>query len=81
MAKKKGTGIEKPLDLSEDMADFMGKDKASRAEITKKIWAHIKKHELNEGRTIHPDEVLEPILGSRSITMFDIAKKISAHVE
>lgn len=78
---KKGSGILKKLTLSDDMAEFMGKSSASRAEIFKKIWAHIKKNDLNEGRTINPDETLEPILGSRSISMFEIAKKISAHVE
>lgn len=77
------SGLNKPCDLSEDMADFMGKDSASRAEITKKIWVHVKKHKLqdpDDKRTIIPDDTLEPILGKRPITMFKIGSKISEHI-
>lgn len=80
MAKAKGKGILKEQELSEELAEFMGKDYASRADCTKKIWAYIKKHDLNEGRDIYPDDELSPILGSKKITMFDIAKKLSNHI-
>ncbi len=82
MAKKKG-GLDIQLELSEDMSDFMGRKKASRAEITKAIWDHIKKYELQNDsnrRMIDPDDTLEPILGAKSISMFKIATKISEHV-
>ena len=82
MAKKKG-GLDIKLNLSEDMADFMGRDRASRAEITKKIWDHIKKNDLQSPenrRNIEPDDTLEPILGAKTISMFKIATKISEHV-
>lgn len=81
MAKR--GGLNKQYELSEDMADFMGKNTASRMEITKKIWAHIKKNGLQDEdnrRDIVPDDTLEPILGSKKISMFDIATKISEHV-
>lgn len=79
----KGKGLNKPMNLSEDLADFIGKDRASRAEITKKLWDYIKKNDLQDEkdrRTIVPDDVLAPILGSRPISMFKVATKISAHV-
>jgi upstream activation factor subunit UAF30 len=76
----KASGITKKLPLSNEMAEFMGKDTASRGEIVKEIWKYIKKEGLNEGRIIHPDDVLEPILGSKSIDMFKMAGKISEHV-
>lgn len=79
----KGKGLQKPMQLSDEMADFMGKDKASRADITKKIWAHIKKNDLQDSkdrRTIIPDDVLEPILGRKPISMLKIATKVSEHV-
>lgn len=84
MAKKKASGLDKKVELSEDLSDFMGKSSASRAQITKKIWEHIKKEDLqdpDDKRTILPDDVLEPILGSKPISMFKIATKISEHVE
>lgn len=65
------------------MAEFMGKNTASRAEITKKIWAHVKRHKLqdpDDKRTVIPDDVLEPILGSKPVSMFKIATKVSEHV-
>lgn len=80
---KKASGLSRPLELSEELADFMGKDQASRAQIMKSIWVHIKKHDLQDPsnkRNILPDDVLEPILGSKKLSMFDIAKKISDHV-
>lgn len=79
----RGSGLNKPLELSEDLADFMGKSKATRAQITKKIWDHIKKHKLqdpDDKRTIIPDDTLEPILGARPIGMFKMPGKISEHV-
>lgn len=83
MAAKKGKGLSKLMDLSDEMAGFMGKDRASRADITKKIWDYIKKHDLqdeNDRRTIIPDDVLAEILGPRPISMFKIATKVSDHV-
>jgi len=82
MAKKK-SGLDIQLDLSEDMAEFMGKDRASRSQITKAIWDHIKKNDLQSAsnrRNIEPDDALAPILGTKTISMFKIATKISEHV-
>lgn len=79
----KGKGLNKPMALSEELADFMGKDVASRADITKKPWVYIKKHELqdpNDKRTVIPDDTLSSILGNRPISMFKIATKVSEHV-
>ena len=86
MAKKaanKNSGIMKKYVLSDEMADFMGKSEASRAEIVKKIWQVIKKTDgAQDGRTVYPQESeeLSSILGSRSLTMFQIAGKISPHL-
>ena len=78
---KRGNALNVKKELSEELADFMGSARASRPEITKKLWAYIKKHpDTQEGRTIHPDEVLEPILGSKSLDMFQMGKKISQHI-
>lgn len=80
---KKATGLNKKLDLSDDLAEFMGTERASRAEITSAIWDHIKANGLqdeDDGRIIHPDEDLEPILGSKSINMMKIASAVSKHI-
>lgn len=80
---KKASGITKQLNLSDELADFMGKDMASRAQIMKALWAYIKKEDLQDPkdrRSVLPDDVLEPILGGSKISMFKIAGKISDHI-
>merc|ERR1719281_2102056 len=64
--KKKGVGIFAPKKLSDALAAVCGVKTASRTEVTKKIWAYIKKNGLNTGRTIKPDSKLKAIfpLGS-----------------
>lgn len=78
----KGSALTKKLELDDVLAEFMGKDTASRAEVTKAVWAHIKKYDLqdeDDRRIIHPDEDLEELLGSRPINMMKMTAKISKH--
>ena len=42
----KGNGLTKPLKLSNDLAAIVGKEKASRAECVKLLWAYLKDKEL-----------------------------------
>ena len=42
----KGGGFTKPLKLSDDLAAIVGKEKASRAECVKLLWAYLKDKEL-----------------------------------
>ena len=42
----KGGGFTKPLKLSNDLAAIVGKEKASRAECVKLLWAYLKDKEL-----------------------------------
>merc|ERR1712230_329619 len=56
--KKKGVGIFAPKVLSPALATICGGKKMARTEVTKKIWAYIKKNSLNQGRTIKPDSTL-----------------------
>jgi chromatin remodeling complex protein RSC6 len=79
---KRGSALTKKLSISDELADFMGKSTASRAEVTKAIWAHIKKYELqdeDDKRTIIPDEALEPILGKKPINMMKMTGVVSKH--
>merc|ERR1711937_607616 len=59
--KKKGVGIFAPKVLSPALATICGGKKMARTEVTKKIWAYIKKNSLNQGRTIKPDSTLKAI--------------------
>ena len=45
-AKKKNSAFMKPMQPSEQLAKIVGAEPLPRSEVTKKIWAHIKKHKL-----------------------------------
>jgi upstream activation factor subunit UAF30 len=54
----------KPMQPSEHLAKIVGKEPLPRSEVTKKIWAHIKKHKLQNPqskREILADDKLQPI--------------------
>ena len=68
--KKAGKGIFAPKSLSESLASICGKKTMPRTEVTKAIWAYIKKNKLSEGRIIKPDAALKKIFPVASLDMF-----------
>merc|ERR1719218_52122 len=78
--KKAGKGIFAPKVLSADMAAICGAKKLPRTEVTKKIWAYIKKSGLNKGRIITPDATLKKIFPVSSIDMLKMAGYVSKHL-
>lgn len=72
-----------PMKVSEELAAVVGKGPMPRTEVTKKLWAYIKSHRLQDPknkRNINPDDKLGKILGARPINMFDMTKKVSKHL-
>merc|ERR1719506_390016 len=67
--KKAGKGIFAPKQLSDALAAICGAKKLARTEVTKKIWVYIKKHGLNNGRTIKPDAALKAVMPVASLDM------------
>lgn len=85
MAKRKpNSAFMQPLDLSAELAAVVGKGPMPRTEVTKKLWAYIKKHKLQDEdnkRNIKPDEKLAKVFGSkRTVDMFKMVKLVSKHV-
>ncbi|PCI76052.1 hypothetical protein COB21_04905 [Candidatus Aerophobetes bacterium] len=85
MAKKKeASKFMKPMTLSPELAEVIGKGPMPRTEVTKKLWAYIKKHKLqvpDNMRFIQPDEKLTKVFGGKkAINMFDMTKKVSKHL-
>ena len=78
--KKKGVGIFAPKTLSSSLASICGKSKMPRTEVTKAIWAYIKKNSLNNGRTIKPDATLKAIFPVASLDMLKMASYVSKHL-
>merc|ERR1711869_62956 len=78
--KKKGVGIFAPKKHSDALAAVCGVKTAPRTEVTKKIWAYIKKNGLNTGRTIKPDSKLKAIFPLASLDMLKMPGFISKHL-
>merc|ERR1712159_434311 len=79
--KKKGVGIFAPKSLSAELAAICGGKTMPRTEVTKKIWAYIKKNKLSSGRTITPDASLGKVFPKKSFSMFEMAKMVSSHLK
>ena len=77
---KRSTALSRPVPYSGPLAKFMGKSSGPRTDVVKKIWAHIKRKNLqdpNNRRMIRPDATLAPIIGSRPIHMMSMTKAYS----
>jgi upstream activation factor subunit UAF30 len=78
-------GLQKAVRPSAALAAIVGQEPLPRTEITKKLWAYIKAHGLQDARNkrqINADATLEPIFGGKpSVSMFELAKLVSQHVQ
>ena len=85
MAKKAANSkFMKPMKISAELAEVVGKGPMPRTEVTKKLWAYIKKHKRQDPdnmRNIVPDEKLLKVFGGKkAINMFDMTKKVNKHL-
>ena len=86
MAKKTAANSKfmKPMKISDDLAEVIGKGPMPRTEVTKKLWAYIKKHKRQDPdnkRNIIPDEKLSKVFGGKkTINMFEMTKLVSKHL-
>jgi chromatin remodeling complex protein RSC6 len=81
---KTNSGFMKPMQPSEDLAKIVGSQPLPRSEVTKKIWAHIKKNKLqnpSNKREILADEKLQPIFGGKKLDMFQMTKAVNKHLK
>lgn len=82
---KKNSAFMKPVQVSDALAEIVGKGPMPRTEVTKKLWDYIKKHKLqnpNKKREIVPDPKLAKVLGSSSpIDMFQMTSKVAKNLK
>ncbi len=75
----------KPMTPSAQLGAIIGANPLPRTEVTKKLWAYIKKNGLQDAknrRQINADEKLLPVFGGKkSVSMFDMTKLISKHLK
>ena len=85
MVRTANPALMKPLDLSPELEEVVGKGPMSRGQVVKEIWVYIKKHDLQNPankRNILADEKLKPIFGGKSeVTMFEMTKLASGHMK
>lgn len=85
-AKKKRTpnpAFMKPMNISAALAAIVGSKPIPRTEVTKKLWAYIKKNKLQDAvnkRMINADEKLRAVLGKLKVSMFEMTKLVSKHL-
>lgn len=91
-AAAKKTGVRKPnaafmkaMQPDAELSAVVGNKPMPRTEITKKLWAYIKKNDLQdpkERRMINADENLLPVFGGKKqVSMFDMTKMVNKHLK
>ena len=82
--RKPNAAFMKPMKISAELGAVIGNNPMPRTEVTKKIWAYIKKHDLQDAknrRNINADDKLKPIFGSKKqVSMFEMTKLVSKHL-
>lgn len=79
----KNNALNKPVNLSPELENVIGKGPMTRAEVTSKVWDYIKANDLqdsNDRRMINPDEKLGAVIGNEQISMFKMTAAVSKHL-
>jgi upstream activation factor subunit UAF30 len=74
----------RPVTPDTALSAVVGSSPLPRTELTKKLWAYIKRNGLQDAknrRAINADDKLRPVFGGKSqVTMFDMTKMVNKHV-
>jgi chromatin remodeling complex protein RSC6 len=74
-----------PVTPSGSLAEVVGSKPIPRTEVTKRLWAYIKKNGLQDAknrRMIKADAALKPVFGGKSsVNMFEMTKLVSKHLK
>lgn len=89
-AKKKvkrepNSAFMRPLQPDAALGAIVGNKPLPRTQVTKKIWAYIKKNGLQDEqdrRMINADDKLQAVLGgAKKVSMFELTKQVNEHME
>ena len=84
-ARKPNAAFMKPVTPSSALAEVIGNKAVPRTEVTKKLWAYIKKNGLQDAknrRMIKADAALKPVFGGKAqVNMFEMTKLVSKHLK
>ena len=83
--RKPNAAFMKPVQPSDKLAEVVGSKAIPRTEVTKKLWAYIKKNGLQDKknkRMINSDDTLKAVFGGKkTVNMFEMTKLVSKHVK
>ncbi len=83
-ARKPNAAFMKALTPSAELAAVIGAGAAARTEVVKKLWAYIRKHNLQNPknkRNILADDKLKKVFGKGEVSMFELASLIGKHLK
>jgi upstream activation factor subunit UAF30 len=84
MVKKANSAFMKPMVISSELAEVVGKGPMPRSEVVKKLWVYIKGKKLQDTknrRNINADENLKKVFGGKAVVnMFEMTKLVSKHL-
>lgn len=79
----KNNALQKPVTVSPELENVIGKGPLTRAQVTSKVWDYIKKYDLQDSkdrRQINPDDKLGAVIGKEQISMFKMTAAVSKHL-
>jgi len=84
-ARKPSAAFMRPVSPSPALAEVVGTKPIPRTEVTKRLWAYIKKNKLQDAknrRTINADATLKTVFGGKSsVNMFEMTKLVGKHLK
>ena len=83
--RKPNAAFMKPMTPTGPLAAVVGSSGMPRTEVTKKIWAYIKRNGLQDKknkRMINADDKLKPVFSGKSqVSMFEMTKLVAKHLK
>ncbi len=83
--RKPNAAFMKPMTPTASLGAVIGGNAMPRTEVTKKIWAYIKKNKLQDSknrRMINADDKLKDVFGGKKqVSMFEMTKLVNKHLK
>jgi chromatin remodeling complex protein RSC6 len=83
--RKPNAAFMKPVQPDNALSEVVGNKPIPRTEVTKKLWAYIKRNGLQDKKkrtNINADDKLKVVFGGKkTVTMFEMTKLVSKHVK
>jgi upstream activation factor subunit UAF30 len=83
-ARRPSAAFMRPVTPSATLSEVVGERPIPRTEVTKRLWAYIKRNKLQDTknrRMINADAALKPVFGGKSsVNMFEMTRLVNKHL-